>query len=159
MATTPTPKKITVNGKQFELRRMRIFDAAEVQAYIVANIAPVFAGRDVSPGNLAAANIFILRKVLATVLWFPGGEFPAPRELSDEAAIEDAFGFDMETMYQVVWEMLEYNRFPFFEKVKAFIEKAKTNIPSGNGTTEIDGSKRPTPNVPKTSKPLDTLET
>ena len=153
---TPLPKQTTINGKSFEIRRMRIFDAAEIHAYLVANVAPMFAGQPMNPGNLATANILVLKKVLATVLWLPGGDEPMPRELSNEAAIEDAFAFDTESMYTLVWEVLEYNRFPFFEKVKGFLERVKQNMPdSGNGTTGTDGSKPQTPNVPKTSKRSD----
>jgi hypothetical protein len=160
---TPTPKKTTINGKTFQLNRLRIWDSAEVQAYIAANIAPIFAGQSVVPGNMAAANLFILKKVLAPVLWYPEGaeiEEITPRQLNTDAAIEDAFAFDMETMYSLVWEQMEYNRFPFFEKAKALLDKAKEaakNSPaSGAGTKATGGSGLPTPNVPGTSKGLET---
>lgn len=157
---TPTPKKITLNGKAFQLNRLRIWDAAEVQAYIAANIAPIFAGQPVVPGNMAAANLFILKKVLAPVVWYPEGEDIEPRQLNTEAATEDAFAFDMETMYALVWEQMEYNRFPFFEKAKELLarakEAAKNNPASGNGTRATGGSGLPTPNVPGTSKSSET---
>ena len=164
MATpTPAPKKTTINGKTFGLRRLRVWDAAEVQAYIAANIAPMFAGQPVVPGNMAAANLFILKKVLAPVIWYPEcveGADIEPLQLNAEAVIEDAFAFDMETMYALVWEQMEYNRFPFFEKVKALLEKAKNDLAksdlSGSVTKATGGSGLPTPNVPGTSKSSET---
>lgn len=157
---TPTPKTTIINGKKFQLNRLRIWDAAEVQAYIAANIAPVFAGQPVVPGNMAAANLFILKKVLAPVVWYPEGDEPEPRQLNTEAAFEDAFAFDMEAMYTLVWEQMEYNRFPFFEKAKGLLVKAKEaakNGPgSGAGTKETAGSGIPMPSVPQTSKSSET---
>ena len=157
---TPTPKTTIINGKKFQLNRLRIWDAAEVQAYIAANIAPIFAGQPVVPGNMAAANLFILKKVLAPVVWYPEGDEPEPRQLNTEDAFEDAFAFDMETMYTLIWEQMEYNRFPFFEKAKGLLDKAKEaakNGPvSGVGTKATGGSGLPTPNVPGTSKSSET---
>lgn len=135
---TPTPKKIEVNGKTFQLNRIPLWTAVDIQGSLVGLLGPALSGIDGKVGSgfnvakaataagaslLAAADqgalTKILAKLLAPVVWFPGGAEPMPRKLDEDANIEDAFAFDMETMYRVAIAQMEHNRFPFFERLAA----------------------------------------
>lgn len=148
---TPTAKKIEVNGKTFQLNRIPLWTAVEIQGSLVGLLGPALSGLDGKKGSnfdmakaataagaslLAAADqgalSKILSKLLAPVVWYPGGPEPGPRELNQEANIEDAFAFDMETMYRVAIAQMEHNRFPFFEKLAAIGRRITETSGSGN---------------------------
>jgi hypothetical protein len=117
MATPRHPQEITINGKDF-----KIFPSLTVwvQAAIQKNIGALFVGG--AEGFEAFSDekfTGILQKLLGSCAWMEVQDdgFVKPRQLSENANVEDCFQGDTGTMYMLAFEVLRYNKFPFFEKL------------------------------------------
>lgn len=118
MATPRLPETVTVGGKEFKIHPTL---TVWTQAAIQKNIGALFVGgakgfEDFSDEKFTG----VLQKLLATCVWMDSQEgFAKPRPLSETQNVEDCFQCDTGTMYLLAFEVLRYNKFPFFEKLVA----------------------------------------
>lgn len=153
-----TPKTVTLNGKQFQLNPLHPFTAAKVNGQLAAIFGPLLMGRvrDVSSLLLEMPmerQEQLLSMLISTTKYLPSGEYAGALELSDRDAVAEAFGADLETMYSLAFEIMEYNGFPFFKSLRETgarylemvqgLQKAAMAGLSGAATSETDGSGSP----------------
>lgn len=136
MATPRLPQEISLNGKDF-----KIFPSLTVwtQAAIQKNIGALFVSG--TSGFEAFSDdkyIEILQKLLGSCVWmYPEDGLVKPRPLSEQGNVEDCFQGDTGTMYLLAFEVLRYNKFPFFEKLVAIgKEKLATSGFEGQQSSE-----------------------
>ena len=137
MATPRLPQEISINGKDF-----KIFPSLPVwtQAAIQKNIGALFVGG--SEGLAAFSDekfTGILQKLLESCAWMELQDdgIVKPRPLSENQNVEDCFQWDTGTMYLLAFEVLRYNKFPFFEKLVAIgKEKLGTSGFAGQSSNE-----------------------
>jgi len=136
MATPRRPQEITINGKDFKiLPSLTVW----VQAAIQKNIGALFVGG--AEGFSAFSDekfIGILEKLLSSCVWMDQEDgLVKPRQLSENANVEACFQGDTGTMYMLAFEVLRYNKFPFFEKLVAIgKEKLATSGFEGQSSSE-----------------------
>ena len=153
-----TPKTVTISGKQFQLNPLHPFTAAKVNGQLAAIFGPLLMGRvrDVSSLLLEMPmerQEQLLSMLIGTTKYLPSGENAGALELSDRDAVAEAFGADLESMYSLAFEIMEYNGFPFFKSLRETgarylemvqgLQKAAMEGLSGAATTETDGSASP----------------
>lgn len=153
-----TPKTVTVNGKQFQLNPLHPFTAAKVNGQLAAIFGPLLMGRvrDVSSLLLEMPmerQEQLLSMLIGTTKYLPSGENAGALELSDRDAVAEAFGADLESLYSLAFEIMEYNGFPFFKSLRETgarylemvqgLQKAAMDGISGAETSETDGSDSP----------------
>lgn len=167
-------KSVNIGGQEFILRPLPVFRAAAINANLTAVLGPLLLGqvRNVSELILGLGDER-LSKLLGDL--FSSTVYRSPTlgnmELSDSAAMDAAFSRNLEGVYDLAMEVLEYNQFPFFAKLRklgaAFVAKmdamplspeameALTTPVAGTGseTTETDTSEKPTASVPRTPAP------
>lgn len=137
MATPRLPQEISLNGKDF-----KIFPSLTVwvQAAIQKNIGALFVGG--AEGFEAFSDekfIGTLQKLLGSCVWMETQDDGTikPRQLSENQNVEDCFQVDTGTMYLLAFEVLRYNKFPFFEKLVAIgKEKLGTSGFAGQSSNE-----------------------
>jgi len=117
------PKVVTVSGKQFQLSPLPVLQAARVNGQLAAIFGPLLMGqvRDVSSLLLElpdAKQEAMVANLLSTTIYLPTGEKAGALELKDPEGLNAAFGCDLEGMYALLFEILEYNKFPFFAKLR-----------------------------------------
>lgn len=154
-----TPAKLVkINGKEFQLNPLHPFTAAKVNGQLAAIFGPLLMGRvrDVSSLLLEMPmerQEQLLSMLIGTTKYLPTGENAGALELSDRDAVAEAFGADLESMYALAFEIMEYNGFPFFKSlretgarylkmVQGLQEAAMAGI-SGAETEATDGSDSP----------------
>jgi len=144
MATPRQPESVTLSDKQF-----KIYPTLTVwsQAAIQKSIGALFVGGAKGFEDFSDEKfVGILQKLLGTCVWMD--EEGKSRPLQELDNVEACFQCDTATMYQLAFEVLRYNKFPFFEKLVA-IGKEKL------GTS---GFAKPTSNETPTPKASETLE-
>lgn len=154
--TTPMipTKDVTVNGKKFQMSPLPVLMAARVNGQLSAIFGPLLMGQvpEVSklllglPDDKQEAMVAAL---VSTTIYLPGGPNPMPLDLKDPAGLNAAFGCDIEGLYSLLFEILEYNGFPFWIKVKEAGARFMTMMEGlqkqamddiGSATTETSGS-------------------
>lgn len=151
------PKIVTVNSKQFQMNPLPVLMAARVNGQLSAIFGPLLMGQipEVSKLLLSlpdAQQEAMVSALVSTTLYLPSGENAGALELKDPAGLNAAFGCDLEGLYSLLFEILEYNGFPFFVKLKeagarflTLIEGLQTKAMEGIGsaTSETAGSAPP----------------
>jgi len=139
--TKPGPKTVEINGKKFLMHRLTVWKSASIQKNLAAIMA---SGKNGLMELEDEKYIDILRKLLSSSVWIDEGA----RELSDDSAIEEAFAFDTESLYKLAYAVMEYNRFPFFDRIAAI----------GKEALKTSGLNAPIPSDEKNPEQLDMLE-
>lgn len=149
MATPRQPETVTVGGKSFKIHpTLTVWNQAAIQK----NIGALFVGGSKGFEDFSDEKfIGILQKLLATCVWMEDQDdgIVKPRPLTEQGNVEDCFQCDTATMYQLAFEVLRFNKFPFFEKLVAI----------GREKLGTSGFGKPTSNETPTSKESDTSET
>ena len=145
MATPRLPEVVNLNGKEF-----KIFPSLTVwvQASIQKNIGAMFvAGSNGFETFSDEKFVDVLQKLLGSCAWMEDQEGAIrPRPLSDQGNVEDCFQGDTGTMYLLAFEVMRYNKFPFFDKIVA-LGKEKLGT-SGFGKQQSSEQKTPKPSEP-----------
>lgn len=149
------PKKVTVNGKEFQLNPLPVLMAARVNGQLSAIFGPLLMGQVPEVSKLLlglpdAQQEAMVASLVSTSLYLPSGEMAGALELKDPAGLNVAFGCDIEGLYGLLFEILEYNGFPFFVKLKEAgarfltliegLQKKAMEDVAGSETTGTDGS-------------------
>lgn len=169
-----TPKTVTVNGKQFQMNPLPVLLAARVNGQLSAIFGPLLMGQVPEVSKLLlglpdAQQEAMVAALVSTTLYLPTGADAGALELKDPDGLNAAFGCDLEGLYSLLFEILEYNGFPFFLKLKEagarFLElmeglqKRAMEGVAGSETTETSGSGLPMSEEARlalNSKPLGT---
>lgn len=174
MSTPDTGKVVLIGSQEFILRSLPVFKAAQINANLTAVLGPLLLGqvRNVSELILSLGDDR-LTKLLADL--FSSTIYKSPTqgnmEMSDPAAMDAAFACNLEGVYDLAMEILEFNKFPFFAKLRKLAEQFVARMDqaplspearealttpggaTGSATTETDSSERPTESDGKTMKP------
>lgn len=149
------PKTVTVNGKEFQLRPLHPISAARVNGQLAAIFGPMLMGQvpEVSKLLLSLSDEkqdALVSLLVSTTLYLPPGEDAQPLELKDPAGLEAAFACDLEGLYTLLLEIMEYNGFPFFKKLREvgeryleMITKLQMKESAGDEIPGTDGSDLP----------------
>lgn len=157
--TTPMiqSKDVTVNGKKFQMSPLPVLMAARVNGQLSAIFGPLLMGQVPEVSKLLLGlpdekQEAMVAALVSTTIYLPDGPNPMPLDLKDPAGLNAAFGCDIEGLYSLLFEILEYNGFPFWLKVKeagarfmtlmeGLQKQVMENI--GSATTETSGSGSP----------------
>jgi hypothetical protein len=180
-----TPETVVINSKEFQIRPLPVFQAAQVNASLTAIFGPLLLGQVSEVSKLLLSipddrQTELLAKVFQSTLYKKpeGGAL----ELKESGAMDEVFACDLEGMYDLAMKVLEYNKFPFFAKLRKKAEefmaamermnaarealspeaqKARDSVPgnTGSGIPETGSSESQTSGDSKTMPPLDMLET
>lgn len=147
MATPRLPEDVALNGKTFKIYpKLTVWNQAAIQK----NIGALFVGGSQGLQEFSDERfVGILQKLLESCVWMDLQEdgLVKPRPLSEQGNVEDCFQGDTGTMYLLAFEVLRYNKFPFFEKLVA-IGKEKLGT---SGFAKQSSSEEKTPNPSETS--------
>jgi len=167
------PKIVTVNSKQFQLNPLPVLLAARVNGQLSAIFGPLLMGQVPEVSKLLlglpdAQQEAMVSALVSTSLYLPNGENAGALELKDPNGLNEAFGCDIEGLYSLLFEILEYNKFPFFVKIKEAGARFLTLIEGlqkeamdgiGSATTGTDGSDLPISEEAKSALNSKTLGT
>lgn len=177
-------KEVTINGKRFELNPMGAMKSIFVNSRLTAIFGPMMIGQ-IHLTSQALMSIpekdqnYLFQSLLHGVKYLPDGHEPMPLELRELKNIEAAFACDLEGLYDLGMEVLEYENFPFFKGLKEKLDnlwKMMAKLPTketlspeaakaletpvaGSAMNETSGSKRPgksgkkNPTILETSDP------
>lgn len=142
-------KEVTINGKQFELNPMGPLKAVFVNARLTAIFGPMMIGQ-IHLTSQALMSLpekdqnYLFQSLFHGVKYLPTGPEPMPLELRELKNIETAFACDLEGLYELGMEVLEYEKFPFFkglrEKLGSFM-KMTTQLQSAMASLSPEAAK------------------
>jgi len=148
-------KIVTVNGKQFQMYPLYPLLAARVNGQLSAIFGPLLMGQIPEVSKLLlglpdAQQEAMVSALVSTTLYLPSGENAGALELKDPAGMTAAFACDLEGLYSLLFEIMEYNGFPFFVKLKEAgarflkliegLQKQAMDAVDGSETKETAGS-------------------